>query len=44
MPFLASGSGMLDFEPELRRIKPDIFIVNQDGHSIDKENLCRNRE
>ncbi len=39
--FLASGMGMLDFEPDLKRIKPDIFVVNQDGHTTDKENLCR---
>jgi cytidyltransferase-like protein len=39
--FLASGTGLLDFEPDLKRIKPDIFIVNTDGHSPAKENLCR---
>ena len=39
--FLASGKGILDFEPELKRIKPDIFIVNFDGHSSDKELLCQ---
>ena len=39
--FLASGTGILDFEPDLKRIKPDIFVVNCDGHSADKENLCR---
>ncbi len=39
--FLASGSGILDFEPELKRIKPDIFVVNYEGHTIDKENLCK---
>ena len=38
--FIASGSGMLDFEPDLERIKPDIFIVNTDGHTKDKESLC----
>ena len=38
--FLASGTGMLDFEPDIKRIKPDIFIVNKDGHSSDKEKLC----
>ena len=38
---LASGSGMLDFEPELKRIKPDIFVVNQEGHTKDKEDLCK---
>jgi len=40
--FLASGMGMLDFEPDLKRIKPDIFIVNHDGHTPDKERLCKN--
>jgi cytidyltransferase-like protein len=39
--FLASGSGILDFEPDLERIKPDIFIVNSDGHTPEKEKLCR---
>ena len=39
--FLASGRGMLDFEPDLKRIKPDIFIVNYDGHTLDKERLCK---
>jgi cytidyltransferase-like protein len=39
--FLASGMGMLDFEPDLRRIKPDIFIVNYDGSTPEKEELCK---
>ena len=39
--FLASGMGMLDFEPDMKRLKPDIFIVNQDGHSQEKEKLCK---
>jgi len=39
--FIASGNGMLDFEPDMRRIKPDIFIVNSDGHTPGKEKLCR---
>jgi cytidyltransferase-like protein len=39
--FLASGSGMLDFEPDLKRIKPDIFLVNYDGSTPEKEKLCR---
>jgi cytidyltransferase-like protein len=39
--FLASGTGMLDFEPDMKRLKPDIFIVNHDGHTIDKERLCK---
>jgi len=39
--FLASGMGMLDFEPDLKKIKPDIFVVNRDGHTPDKERLCK---
>jgi len=39
--FIASGTGMLDFEPDLIRVKPDIFIVNEDGHNPDKEKLCK---
>jgi cytidyltransferase-like protein len=39
--FLSSGTGMLDFEPDIDRIKPDIFIVNQDGHTSEKESLCK---
>lgn len=39
--FISSGMGMLDFEPEMKKIKPDIFIVNQDGHSADKQKLCK---
>jgi len=39
--FLATGAGMLDFEPDLKRLQPDIFIVNADGHTVDKEQLCK---
>jgi cytidyltransferase-like protein len=39
--FLATGKGMLDFEPDLISLKPDVFIVNFDGHTSDKEKLCK---
>ena len=39
--FIASGSGLLDFEPDLKRINPDFLVVNQDGHSSEKESLCK---
>jgi len=39
--FVAGGSGMLDFEPDMERIKPDIFVVNSDGHTSGKEALCK---
>lgn len=35
------GSGILDFEEELLELKPDIFFVNTDGHTVVKEKLCR---
>jgi len=37
---VSSGTGMLDFEPDLAEIKPDIFIVNEDGHTEAKQKLC----
>jgi len=36
---IASGNGMLDFEPEMRAIKPDFFVVNTDGHTGEKKQL-----
>ena len=30
--FISRGSGILDFETELREIMPDYFVVNADGH------------
>jgi len=39
--FFATGSGILDYEPDIKRIKPDIFIVNSDGHTPEKEKLCK---
>jgi len=35
------GSGLLDFTDTLKAVKPDIFIVNEDGHSPEKEDLCK---
>jgi cytidyltransferase-like protein len=34
------GSGLIDFEHELREVKPDIFFVNEDGFTPDKKKLC----
>ena len=34
------GSGLMDFEQEVRNLKPDIFIVNEDGYTPDKKKLC----
>lgn len=40
---ISRGSGMLDFLPELDEIKPDLFIVNEDGNTPDKQKLCEER-
>ncbi len=37
---IASGSGMLDFEPDMKILKPDIFVVNHDGFTEGKKQLC----
>lgn len=38
--FISRGSGYLDFIEELKEIRPDIFIVNEDGNTPDKQKLC----
>ena len=38
--FISSGHGMLDFLPELEIIRPDVFVVNEDGASEAKKQLC----
>jgi cytidyltransferase-like protein len=38
-----SGSGILDFLAELERVAPDILIVNEDGNTPAKAELCRQR-
>ena len=35
------GSGLLDFAEDMKELGPDIFIVNEDGHSPEKEKLCK---
>jgi len=37
---IASGWGMLDFEPDMKVLKPDIFVVNHDGFTEGKKRLC----
>ena len=38
--FINSGNGILDFEKDIIKLKPDILYVNTDGHSPLKEQLC----
>ncbi len=39
--WINSGSGVMDFEKEVRALKPDIFFVNSDGYTPGKEAFCR---
>ncbi len=38
---LSSGDGWLDAEPEIQQIKPDRYIVNEDGDKEIKRRYCR---
>jgi len=35
------GSGLIDFVEDIKTLNPDMFIVNEDGHSPEKVELCR---
>lgn len=37
---ITSGSGWLDAKPEIEQIKPDIYIVNEDGDRPEKRRFC----
>jgi cytidyltransferase-like protein len=37
---IASGEGWLDADPEIRRLKPDIYAVNEDGDKGGKREYC----
>lgn len=39
--WINSGSGLMDFENEIRQLKPDVFFVNEDGFTPDKQALCK---
>ena len=41
--YINQGSGILDFVPTLDIVKPDMLVVNTDGASEAKEQLCRER-
>ena len=41
--YINAGSGIMDFVPTLDIVKPDVFVVNEDGSHPDKEKVCRER-
>ena len=38
---ISTGSGWMDAEPEVHRIKPDIYAVNEDGDKPEKREFCK---
>lgn len=39
--FINASDGVMDFVPTVEQLRPDIFVVNEDGASDEKEALCR---
>jgi cytidyltransferase-like protein len=37
---VATGKGWLDAEPEIRAIRPDLYVVNEDGDRPEKREFC----
>lgn len=37
---ISTGTGWMDAEPEFAQIKPDIYVVNEDGDKPDKKAWC----
>jgi cytidyltransferase-like protein len=35
------GSGILDFLDDMKTLKPDFFVVNEDGHTPEKDQICK---
>lgn len=42
--YINSGLGVIDFLPTLEIVKPDIFIVNAEGGSQEKREICKQRD
>jgi cytidyltransferase-like protein len=38
---ISSGTGWMDAKPEIERIQPDIYLVNEDGDQAEKREFCR---
>ncbi|HUJ44084.1 MAG TPA: adenylyltransferase/cytidyltransferase family protein [Opitutaceae bacterium] len=38
---IASGSGWMDAAAEVAEIKPDVYVVNEDGDRVEKRAFCR---
>ncbi len=40
---VSTGTGWMDAEPELEQIRPDIYLVNEDGDKPEKRAFCQAR-
>jgi hypothetical protein len=40
LALISSGDGWLDAEPEIERLRPDIYAVNEDGDRPEKRQFC----
>jgi len=40
---ITSGDGWLDAEPEIERLRPDFYVVNEDGDRPEKRRFCESR-
>jgi glycerol-3-phosphate cytidylyltransferase-like family protein len=38
---ISSGNGWMDAEPEIEEIRPDFYVVNEDGDKPEKKEFCR---
>ena len=41
--FVNAGSGVMDFIPTVEALRPDVFVVNEDGSKPEKERFCREK-
>jgi cytidyltransferase-like protein len=39
---ITTGSGWVDADPEIRRLQPEIYVVNEDGDKGGKREYCQN--
>jgi cytidyltransferase-like protein len=39
--FISTGQGWMDAEPEIERLRPDAYAVNEDGDRPEKREFCR---
>jgi len=40
---ISTGTGWLDADPEIQRLKPDLYVVNEDGDRGGKREYCEKR-